>query len=138
MPQINTDVWGENFGIYKDYINKRSGASAITDPDYTSFPPFCFISSDMAVSGIPFTSAMSTLYEGGNIELNSPLDESICYVGMYNSDLPQCNIGVFFAGDTQNDPTFKTDNTQIQSFFLYSSISAFALKPVSLSNVVSS
>lgn len=125
MPQINTDVWGTGFGIYKDYINTRTGATDITNPDYTDFPPFCFISSDMAVSGISFTSAMSTLYEGGHIALNTPLDGSICYVGMYSTDLPQLNIGVFYAGDTQDNPTFKTDNTQIQSFFLYSSISFF-------------
>lgn len=125
MPEINENVWGANFGLYADYINKRTGASAITDIDYTNFPPFCFISSDMAVPGISFTSAMSTLYEGEHIELNAPLDESICYVGMYNSDLPQLNIGVFFSEDTQDNPTFKTDNTQIQSFFLYSSISFF-------------
>ena len=125
MPEINENVWGANFGLYADYINKRTGASAITDIDYTNFPPFCFISSDMAVPGISFSSAMTTLYEGGHIELNTPIDESICYVGMYNSDLPQLNIGVYFAGDTQDNPTFKTDNTQIQSFFLYSSISFF-------------
>lgn len=126
MPQINTDAWGEGFWLSDDYLNKRTGTSSITDQDYTDFQPFAFISRELLPpSPNVNTVCLQKLYSLGMCQLNEPLDGSICYVGMYNSDLPQLNIGVFYAGDTQDEPTFKTDNTQIQSFFLYSNLELF-------------
>lgn len=126
MPQINTDAWGEGFWLSDDYLNKRTGTSSITDQDYTDFQPFAFMSRELLPpSPNVNTVCLQKLYSLGMCQLNEPLDGSICYVGMYNSDLPQLNIGVFYAGDTQDEPTFKTDNTQIQSFFLYSNLELF-------------
>lgn len=127
MPQINENVWGIGMTPYYSGLNKRTGTSAITDTDYSDFPPFSLINfyTEPPPPDIK-TSALQKLYRLGMVELNVPLDESICYVGMYNSDLPQLNIGVLYPGDTQNDPTFKTDNTQIQSFFLYTNYQFFA------------
>ena len=121
MPQINENVWGTGFGLFTDYVNKRTGVSDISDTDYTNFPPFAFMSMDFSPpSPSVNTASLQKLFALNKIELNVPIDESICFVGMYDSDLPQLNIGVLYPGDTPDNPTFKTDNTQIQSYFLYS------------------
>ena len=119
--QINTEVWGDTSYYSTDQINKRTGVSSVSDQDYTDFPPFTYISSDaLDPSPAPFTHSLYTLYALNNIELNEQIDLSICYVGMYNDTLPQLNIGVFYTGDTQDSPTFRTDNTQVQSYFTFS------------------
>lgn len=126
MPQININAWGEGFWLSDDYLNKRTGTSSITDQDYTDFQPFAFMSRELLPpSPNVNTVCLQKLYSLGMCQLNEPLDGSICYVGMYNSDLPQLNIGVLYPGDTVDDPTFKTDNTQVQSYFLYSNLELF-------------
>lgn len=126
MPQINTDAWGEGFWLTDDYLNKRTGTSSITDQDYTDFQPFAFMSRELLPpSPNVNTVCLQKLYSLGMCQLNEPLDGSICYVGMYNSDLPQLNMAVIYAGETPDEPTFKTDSTQIQSFFLYSNLELF-------------
>ena len=118
MPQIDESVWGQisSFTTFATFLNKRSGTNDdITNIDYTNFKPFV----NLPVSIDNQNVGLYTIYANGNLPLNQPIDESVCYVGMYNSELPQLNIGVYYAGDTQENPTFKTDNTQIQSFFLY-------------------
>lgn len=126
MPQINTDVWGEGVSLYSNYINTRTGAGSISDPDYTAFPPFAFLDEDMTPpSPNNNTASLHKLFALNKIALNVPIDESICFVGMYNSDLPQLNIGVLYPGDTVDNPTFKTDNTQVQSYFLYTNLENF-------------
>ena len=126
MPQINENAWGSGFWLSDDYLNKRTGTSSIEDNDYTKFAPFAFMSRDLLPPSPNInTVCLQKLYSLGMCDLNTPLDGSICYVGLYNSDLPQLNIGVFYVGDTQDNPTFITDNTQIQSFFLYSNLELF-------------
>ena len=126
MPQINENAWGSGFWLSDDYLNKRTGTSSITDTDYTNFAPFAFMSRDLLPpSPNVNTVCLQKLYSLDMCELNTPLDGSICFVGMYNSDLPQLNIGVFYVGDTQENPTFKSDNTQIQSYFMYSNLELF-------------
>lgn len=126
MPQINTDVWGEGVSLYTNYINTRTGASDISNADYTAFPPFAFLNESITPpSPNNNTASLHKLFALNKIELNTPLDESICFVGMYNSDLPQLNIGVIYPDDTVENPTFKTDNTQIQSYFLYTNLENF-------------
>lgn len=119
--EINTEVWGDTTYFSTDQINKRTGVSVVSDQDYVDFPPFTYISSEaLDPSPAPFTHSLYTLYALNNIELNEPIDMSICYVGMYSDTLPQLNIGVFYVGDTQDSPTFSTDNTQVQSYFTFS------------------
>lgn len=131
MPQINENIWGEGVGLYANAINKRTGTNDdITNVDYTNYPPFCYTSRNTTPPEPEiYTRALRTIYARGGVNLNEPIDESICYVGMYDVDLPQLNIGVYFAGDTQDNPTFKTDNTQIQSFFLYTTLSLYLVFP---------
>lgn len=124
MPQIDYDVWGaeSTFNTFATLLNKRSGTNDdITNIDYTNFKPFVNTRASIDNQNV----MVYSVYATGTLPLNQPIDESICYVGMYNSDLPQLNIGVYYAGDTQDNPTFKTDNTQIQSFFLYDNLDMF-------------
>lgn len=126
MPQINIDAWGEGFWLSNDYLNKRTGASSITDQDYTDFQPFAFMSRELLPPSLNVnTVCLQKLYSLSMCQLNEPLDGSICYVGMYGSDLPQLNMAVIYAGETPEEPTFKTDSTQIQSYFLYSNLELF-------------
>lgn len=112
QPDIN--IWGEPEYAYTGF-NQRGGTSNIDDPDFTDFPP---------ISLCTYTDVSSykqLLYQwinGGKLSLDDEIDKSICYVGMYSSDLPQLNI-VGLYNDIKNtlaDPLYKTDNTQIQSF----------------------
>ena len=115
MPQIDENIWGQPW-LVADYTNKRTGTSDnIDNPDYTSYPPFALL--QLAPDNL--NAWLYTIYANGGVSLNQPIDESICYVGIYNSELPQLNMGVYYAGDTHDNPTFKTDNTQVQSFFTY-------------------
>lgn len=114
MPQINYDVWLEGNPAYTG-LNTRTGTAAITDQDYEDFAPF-------TLAYYPTGANKYTMWNwlnGGELSMDSGIDESMCYVGIYNSDLPQLNIAAyaFDTFDTQDNPMYQTDNTQIQSFF---------------------
>ena len=113
MPQIDTNIWTDIRAIYTG-LNNRTGTSAITDTDYTNFAPF----KTACYAGEPNEFILYNLLKNNKLDLNSGIDQSICYVGMYNSDLPQLNIHCFdtLPYSTQDNPAYKTDNTQIQSF----------------------
>lgn len=110
QPDIN--IWGEPLYIYTGF-NQRGGTSDINDPDFTDFPPFGLCENGSYYGGI-----LWNWLNDGKLSLNDEIDKSICYVGIYNSDLPQLNIVGLYNNtkNTLDDPLYKTDNTQIQSF----------------------
>lgn len=116
MPQIDYNVWIESEAAYTG-LNTRTGTSAITDIDYDKFAPF-------KLAYYPSGANHYTLWNwinGGELSLDTEIDKSMCYVGIYNSDLPQLNIAgyAFDTYDTIDNPLYKTDNTQIQAYFCY-------------------
>lgn len=116
MPQINYDVWIEGDPAYTG-LNTRTGTAAITDQDYEDFAPF-------TLAYYPTGANKYTMWNwlnGGELSMDSEIDMSMCYVGIYNSDLPQLNIGAyaFDTYDTIDNPLYKTDSEQIQSYFCY-------------------
>ena len=115
MPQIDTNIWTDIRALFTG-LNNRTGTSAITDTDYTNFAPF----KTACYAGEPNEFILYNLLKNDKLSLNTGIDESICYVGMYNSDLPQLNIHCFdtLPYSTQDNPAYKTDNAQIQSFIL--------------------
>lgn len=127
MPQINENVWGVGMSAFYSGLNTRTGTSSISDTDYTNFAPFYYLNYGITPPSPNInTASLHKLYTLDKVNLNEPLDGTICYVGIYNSELPQLNIGVLYPGNTQEEPTFKTDNTQIQSFFLYANLEFFS------------
>lgn len=116
MPEINYDVWIQGEPAYTG-LNTRTGSAAITDQDFDDFAPF-------TLAYYPTGANKYTLWNwlnGGELSLDNEIDKSMCYVGMYNSDLPQLNIAAysFDTYDTLDNPLYKTDNSQIQSYFCY-------------------
>ena len=111
---INYDVWLQGEPVYTG-LNTRTGTSAITDSDYENFAPFTLAYYNYPVNQFFLWNWLN----GGELSMDNPIDESITYVGMYNSDLPQLNIGAyaFDIYDTIDNPMYKTDNTQVQSYF---------------------
>lgn len=116
MPQIDYDVWIQGESTYTG-LNTRTGTAAITDQDYEDFAPF-------TLAYYPTGANKYTMWNwlnGGELSMSSEIDKSMCFVGIYNSDLPQLNIGAyaFDTYDTIDNPLYKTDETQIQSYFCY-------------------
>ena len=113
MPQIDTNIWVDLRPVYTG-LNTRTGTSAITDTDYTNFAPFYVACYDNE----PNEYILYNYLLHNKLTLDTGIDESITYVGMYNTDLPQLNIYCFdtLPYSTQDNPAYKTDNAQIQSF----------------------
>lgn len=102
MRKINTDIWGTSYTVYDD-MNIRTGTSAITDSDYTDYPPF--VKNDLSSIGSdgnpdPTHFENDCIYIG---YLNSPrlsntgwnpsneLDLTVAYCACNNPDLLICN-----------------------------------------------
>lgn len=115
MPNVDIDIWGAPENAYTGF-NQRTGTSNINDPDFNTYPPIS-LCTYTAVS--TYKQLLYQWINGGKLSLNDEIDKSICYVGMYNPDLPQLNIVGLYNNtkNTLSDPLYKTDNTQIQSFF---------------------
>ena len=114
--QVNTDIWlAPNF-VYSGF-NQRGGTSNISDADFTNFPPcgICHYTPASTYKNLFYNYFAS----GGTLSLDEEIDKSICYVGMYNSELPQLNmIGLYNnTYNTIENPLYYVDKTQIQSFF---------------------
>lgn len=117
---INTEIWGEPYVEYWGY-NVRTGTADLTDPDFDTYEPF--IRNNMnpdyvAPIGETFTYSLRAGYykENSPFEFNVDFpDYSVAYIGVQNSDMPQCNIECYGpaddspAGDTKGVPCFKTD-----------------------------
>ena len=116
MPQINYDVWLESYPAYTG-LNTRTGTAAITDTDYDDFAPFSLAYYQAGANKYTLWNWLN----GGELSLDDEIDKSMCYVGMYNDELPQLNIAAyaFDTYDTIDNPLYKTDNTQIQGYFCY-------------------
>lgn len=113
MPNINISIWGEPDYMYTGF-NQRGGTSDINDADFTDFPPVA-----ICKNGNYYGNLLWQWLNDGKLSLDNEIDKTICYVGMYNSELPQLNM-VGLLKDTYTtieNPYYYTDNTQIQSFF---------------------
>ena len=115
MPHVDENIWLAPENAYTGF-NQRGGTSNINDPDFTDFPPISLCTYSSVAT---YKQLLYQWVNGGKLSLDDEIDKTICYVGMYNSELPQLNI-VGLYNNTKNtlaDPLYKTDNTQIQSFF---------------------
>lgn len=93
--QVNTEIWGEPLAYFTQY-NIRTGATDLTDDDFTDYPPFTYSNINDEWSDPSGTTYSYTIRAGIAANKFTPNEEypdySIAYVGMYNPDLPQCNI----------------------------------------------
>lgn len=118
MSNINYDIWGapETWGTWSDsptsntiWGNIRVGASDYTNADFTDYPPFKFGNNI----------ALRNKCNNGEINVNTPLDNTIAYTAIANPDLPQCNAGLFGKGHTtKNNPFAFRDNENPLPFAL--------------------
>lgn len=103
--------------VHNDGLNTRTGASSISNNDFTLYPPFTELDSGQSMGE---TTNAFWLYDLGTFPLNSLIDDwSICYTAVDNSELSLSNIGVFTL-DIDN-PTYKTDNTDYNGITFYNS-----------------
>ena len=106
--------WGTDY-VRRFGANIRSGASDITDPDYTNYPAFHFNQLQGSAVGQNSNPYMHMWWIKENIfPLNQPIDDwSFAYTAVDSEELSHTNIGVFDSADYTN-PKYKTDNTDIQ------------------------
>lgn len=87
--QVNTEIWGNGFANFWGY-NVRTGATDLTDNDYTDYPPFV-LNNILPTSPEGYTDVNYTLRAAlltGKFHLREPLpDLSIAYVGCKNPNL---------------------------------------------------
>lgn len=113
--QPNIDIWREPVARFEG-LNVRQGATDLTNIDYVNFPPNYLCTYNTYEQ---YPDLLWNFVNSGNLTLENGIDESICYVGMKNPDLPQLNYtshGRYGFYD-ENTPFFITDNTQIQGVF---------------------
>lgn len=112
---VNKTIWREPVARFEG-LNVRSGASDLSDIDYINFPPNYLCTYDTYEQ---YPDLLWNFVDAGNLSLDEPIEESICYVGMKNPDLPQLNYtshGRYGFYD-ENNPFYITDNTQVQGVF---------------------
>ena len=114
MPHVDESIWLAPENAYTGF-NLRTGTSDINDPDFTDFPPISLCTYSSAAA---YKQLLYQWINGNKLSLDDEIDKTICYVGMYSSELPQLNIVGLYNNtkNTLDDPLYKTDNTQIQSF----------------------
>lgn len=112
MGTINTDVWGQPIADYSGY-NVRTGASDLTDPDFTDYPPFTLSQVD---ENKTFAQGCYTFKAG--MELTNPvfvldtkLDISPSYVGVDAPECFICQIGVI--GNTADSTAYDETNVDL-------------------------
>ena len=113
QPDIN--IWQEPIARFEGN-NVRSGASDLTNIDYVNFPPN-YLCTYRSYEQYP--DLLWNFVDAGSLTLDEGINESICYVGIKNPDLPQLNYtshGRYGFYD-ENNPFFITDNTKIQGVF---------------------
>lgn len=111
QPSIN---WGTDYARLWG-ANIRTGASDLSDPDFTTYPAFHYnqkLGDAVGQSSNPY---MHVWWLKENIfPLNQPIDDwSIAYTAVDNSVLSHTNIGVFDSSDF-TAPKYKTENTMQQ------------------------
>lgn len=97
--QINEQYWGQPLTLFDtNYWNNRTGATDLTDPDFTEYPPFVLNNMNpdyVDSSGTTFTwtlrAAIANVGSGWEPEKDYP-DYSVAYVGMQSPSLPQTDI----------------------------------------------
>lgn len=120
--QINSEIWGEPLAYFTQY-NSRTGATDLSDPDFTDYPPFTYSNINDDWSDPSGTTYSYTIRAGIAANKFTPNEEypdySIAYVGMYNPDLPQCNIQCIgqtpttASGTYAYEPCFITDPNEV-------------------------
>ncbi len=143
---INTEIWGEPLAEYWGY-NVRTGAADLTDPDFQTYEPFIrnnvnpdFV--DPVATTYTYSLRAAYYKENSPFEFNVDYpDYSVAYIGVQNSDMPQCNIECYGpsddspAGDTKGVPCFKTDPNAVAAIAFvsdrpmrsYRSVSQYAI-----------
>lgn len=111
MSQINYSIWGnpETWTHWSAsttpttetlYGSFRTGAAAWDNSDFDNYPYF----------KIPDVVNLRNLLINGKISINEPLDNTLAYTAIGNSDLPQCNRYIFNSvHHTINDYIAKAD-----------------------------
>lgn len=98
-------------------LNVRTGASAVSDSDFTDYPAFTELNNGQEMGE---NTNMFWLYDTEVFPLNSLIDDwSICYTAVNNNELSLSNIGVFTM-DIDN-PTYTTDNNDHNGIMFYNS-----------------
>lgn len=98
-------------------LNVRTGASAVTDSDFTDYPAFTELNNGQEMGE---NTNMFWLYDTEVFPLNNLIDDwSICYTAVNNNELSLSNIGVFTM-DIDN-PTYTTDNNDHNGIMFYNS-----------------
>lgn len=113
--QPDQTIWREPVARFEG-MNVRSGASDLENSDYENFPPNYLCTYDTYEN---YPDLLWNFVDAGNLTLENGIDQSICYVGIKNPELPQLNFtshGRYGFYDEAN-PFFITDNTQIQGVF---------------------
>lgn len=121
MATVNPTYWGEPLTEFWGY-NVRTGASDLTDNDYTDYPPFVKNNMNPDFTDAPYTlRAAINKVDSGWVLGNEYPDISVAYCGMKNPNLPQCNIRAFgTAPDTSQydysdlKPCFETNPNEIK------------------------
>lgn len=123
--QINEQYWGQPLSEYWGY-NVRTGASDLTDPDFTTYPPFIrnnmnpdFVDSMATTYTYTLRAAVNKVGSGWEVDKDYP-DYSVAYVGIKNPALPQVDCvaigqGPNTAGGTTAvfDECFKSNPDEI-------------------------
>ena len=106
--------WGTDY-VRRFGANIRSGASDLTDPDYTNYPAFHFNQLQGPAVGQNSNPYMHMWWIKEDIfPLNQPIDDwTFAYTAVDSDELSHTNIAVFDSTDFTN-PKYKTDNTDIQ------------------------
>ena len=114
-----SSTWGTPTGYYLG-LNTRSGASDLTNPDFSNYPAF--------ILGINNTFPLSdkgivqSFIETDTLQLNAPItDWSIAYTAVDNPDLGQNNVGVYL--NDPDTPSYMTDPDGIAKIAFLSSYS---------------
>lgn len=125
--QVNSEIWGTSETLYEGY-NLRTGADSLSDADFDEYAPFCFNKMVSDTDGLEsyeqyaLRSCFVKLGDDNPFELDNDYpDYSIAYVGMYNPNLPQCNIVCLgqrtdaTSGDYTNlQEVFKSDPEEVK------------------------
>lgn len=118
--QINEQYWGQPLSEYWGY-NVRGGAESLTDPDFTTYPPFIrnnmnpdFVDSAGTTYTYSLRAAVNKVGSGWEVDKDYP-DYSVAYVGIQNPALPQVDCVAVgqgsqaAAGAIVFDECFKSD-----------------------------
>lgn len=103
-----SSTWGTPTGYYLG-LNMRTGASDLSNPDFTNYPAFILgINSDYPLSD---KGIVQSFIETDKLQLNTAItDWSIAYTAVDNPELGQSNVGVYLSDAETPAYTTNPDN----------------------------